>query len=106
MDSWVKQTGYPLLQVEAERGDSEVRLNLSQRRFLYDHLLSEDDEDQTTWQVPISVITARSAEKAAQLMDGPRASVSLRNVPPSHPLDWFKGERRADRLLPRELFAG
>ena len=90
MDSWVKQTGYPLLQVEAERGDSEVRLNLSQRRFLYDHLLSEDDEDQTTWQVPISVITARSAETAAQLMDGPRASVSLRNDPPSHPLDWIK----------------
>lgn len=90
MDSWVKQMGYPLIQVESERTSSEVRLGLSQRRFLYDHLLGESEEDSTLWQVPVIIARAGSAEKTSLLMSERQASVSLRDGAAQSAGDWVK----------------
>ena len=69
MNTWIKQTGYPVLQVETQRRETEARLKLSQRRFLYDHLLGEGEADGTTWQVPVTVIGPEASQKTSVLMD-------------------------------------
>ena len=75
MDSWVKQMGYPVLEVEVDRTKDQVVLGLSQRRFLYDHLLG-DQPDSTVWQVPVSVAQP-GAEREALLMNETAASLTL-----------------------------
>ena len=90
MNSWVKQTGYPVLQVETHRNDGEVRLSLSQRRFLYEHILGEAEEDHTVWQVPVSVIRARTSPKVSLLMSERSAELSLGSGVEPSPQDWVK----------------
>ena len=75
MNTWVKQMGYPLLEVEIQRRDAEVDVRLSQRRFLYDHLLGEGKEDPALWQVPVSLMREGSSGKVSLLM-GEREAVS------------------------------
>jgi puromycin-sensitive aminopeptidase len=75
MNSWVKQTGYPVLDVAINRDGNEPVLGLSQQRFLYDHLL-EAQPDATTWQVPVSIVSG-NALTTSLLMQDSTASVSL-----------------------------
>ncbi|MBF8267012.1 MAG: hypothetical protein HW388_520 [Dehalococcoidia bacterium] len=90
MNTWVKQTGYPLLQVETRREATRVHLSLSQQRFLYDHLLGEGEKDATTWQVPVSVTRGGNSERAALLMRGHEASLALDGRPTAKAQDWVK----------------
>ena len=76
MNTWIKQTGYPLVQAELERGDDQARLRLAQGRFLYDHLLGGPG-DETLWQVPVGVISARSGDTTSALMAGREMTVLL-----------------------------
>ncbi|SVA89364.1 uncharacterized protein METZ01_LOCUS142218, partial [marine metagenome] len=58
MDSWTKQTGFPV--ISAKRQDSKLELN--QRRFLYENISSDTaSEDPTEWYVPFKI----SSEKAS-----------------------------------------
>jgi puromycin-sensitive aminopeptidase len=75
MNSWVKQTGYPVLNVAINRSGNEPVVGLSQQRFLYDHLL-EEQSDATVWQVPVSIASAK-APITSLLMQDSSASVSL-----------------------------
>ena len=77
MDSWVKQMGYPVLSAGAQRHGGEVRVALSQQRFLYDHLMEDGEEDSTLWQVPIGIAREGSDEKVTALMGDREAEVSL-----------------------------
>ncbi|MSQ41026.1 MAG: M1 family peptidase [Dehalococcoidia bacterium] len=77
MNVWVKQTGYPLLQVETRTRDSEASLHITQRRFLYDHLLEEGAEDTTLWPVPVSVLTPGSPQMLSLLMRDREATIPL-----------------------------
>lgn len=74
MDSWVKQTGYPVVDVDIKREGGNLVLGLRQERFLYDHLL-EAQQDATVWQVPVSV--GRSGVTTKLLMDDSSASLTL-----------------------------
>ena len=76
MDSWVKQTGFPIIHVNVEREGTSVQMNLSQERFLYDHLLGAD-KDPTLWQVPIKVRRAGSEEVDSFLMQAREVTRSL-----------------------------
>ena len=87
MDSWVLQTGYPVLQVEADRGGDEVQLSLTQERFVYDRLLGEEEPMSEVWQVPVSVSGPGQAS-ASTVMDTQTAVVSLPAASPSE--DWYK----------------
>jgi puromycin-sensitive aminopeptidase len=75
MDSWVKQTGYPVLNVDLKRGADGIVLGLKQQRFLYDNLL-DSTPDASVWQVPASVAAA-GAETQALLMNESSASTTV-----------------------------
>ena len=45
MNTWIKQPGYPVLDVEVSRNTQGISLSLSQRRFLYDGLLTQRGSD-------------------------------------------------------------
>ncbi len=54
MDSWVKQTGFPM--ISADRAQDSNNINLSQTRFLYDHIEGKlGDKENTSWFVPIKI---------------------------------------------------
>ena len=66
MDSWIKQTGFPVLTVETS-SDGKA-LALTQERFLYDRLAGQDPGP-ATWKVPVSVITSESSPTPPILME-------------------------------------
>ena len=86
MDSWVKQTGYPVLQIEADRRADGVQVSLSQERFVYDRLLGEEPNPEV-WQVPVSV-SAPGVASASTVMDTREAVITLPAASPSE--DWYK----------------
>jgi puromycin-sensitive aminopeptidase len=55
MDSWVKQTGYPLVTVATNRSSGNVEFQFQQERFLYDHLLGGDGTEEAFWKIPLNV---------------------------------------------------
>ena len=69
MDSWVLQTGYPMLDVGIEREDGNLNLHIRQSRFVYDAILDDSEADETLWKVPIGVYTSNGSEGASKLMD-------------------------------------
>ena len=87
MDSWVKQTGYPVLQVQAARSEDEVQVSLSQERFVYDRLLGEEEPNPEVWRVPVTV-SAPGASSASMVMEAKEAAVSLPAASPAN--DWYK----------------
>ena len=87
MDSWVKQTGYPVIEVKAARNDSEVQVSLSQERFVYDRLLGDEEPNPEVWQVPVS-ISSPGPVSAAAVMDDRDAVITLLAARPSD--DWYK----------------
>ena len=90
MNTWVKQTGYPLLQVETHRQGPEVNVHLSQRRFLYDHLLDEGARDPTLWQVPVSIVGAGASQEASLLMGEQEAILPVGDGGAATSHDWVK----------------
>ena len=79
MNTWVKQAGYPVVTVE-ESTDAYIGgpvLSLTQSRFLYDRLMSPEDEDSSRWQAPISIQQAGVQSKVAALMVGDTLNVPL-----------------------------
>jgi len=89
MAAWVNQTGYPVLETKARR-DGEVHVELTQRRFLYDHLLEEDNEDTTLWPVPIPVMTGPTCQQASFLLEDKSASFAATSVLGTKTDDWVK----------------
>jgi len=65
MDTWIKQVGYPLIEIEKKRSsDGNTDIDLTQTRFLY----SGPNNDSTLWHVPITSISAGEGDEHAQLM--------------------------------------
>ena len=87
MDSWVKQTGYPVLQISADRGSDGVQVSLTQERFVYDHLLGEEEPNPEVWQVPVSVSAPRDTT-ASTVMESKDAVITVPAPRPSE--DWYK----------------
>ena len=89
MDSWVKQMGYPVLQVDSERAEEHLELSMSQERFVYDRPLgpgSPEDggSDPEVWQVPVTVNSGGEAS-AATVMEGRETRLEMPAVG-----GWFK----------------
>jgi puromycin-sensitive aminopeptidase len=73
MNSWVKQTGFPVLSVE--KSDNEIIL--SQKRFLYENINYKDDfDDQSKWYIPINIQTSNKGI-ISELMDTNIKSIPL-----------------------------
>jgi puromycin-sensitive aminopeptidase len=100
MDTWTKQMGYPVLQVQTQQTADHVALALSQERFVYDHLL--DDGTPLTpplpagdtgelWRVPVRVSHAGAAEPTSLLMSERQARLRLEGRPSTDPRrQWVK----------------
>ena len=80
MDSWVKQMGYPVLQVESDRTGGQTTLSVTQERFVYDRLLDDggpdSDFDNEVWRVPVSA-SQGSEESAVTVMDGRQTQIDV-----------------------------
>ena len=66
MNTWVKQAGYPFIQVETSTHNTGVVISLSQQRFLYDLLMPDSVKTPALWQVPVTVSSRDT--KASALM--------------------------------------
>ena len=86
MDTWLHQTGYPYLDAEIERGETEITVSVDQRRFVYDSIIDDAGEDDTLWHVPIRARSAKSDDAASTLQMGRSASLSVGGGPN----DWVK----------------
>ena len=89
MDSWTKQMGYPVLQVETSGTPEKPELVLTQERFVYDRLLGESDPDPEVWRVPIRVSQSGAGESTSLLMDDRSVRLPLESSAASAQ-SWFK----------------
>ena len=89
MNTWTKQMGYPVLQVESAGPPGQRELVISQERFVYDRLLEYQGPEPEIWSVPIR-ITYGSKEPAALLMEGRQARVPLEGPAVAGDQQWFK----------------
>jgi len=89
MNTWVRQTGFPLLDVRIDRKGGEATATITQSRFLFEHIVGGSDE-KTRWRVPVSVARAGSREVTRFLMKRRRETraVGKRRRPESQ--DWIK----------------
>ncbi|MEK6807571.1 MAG: M1 family metallopeptidase [Nanoarchaeota archaeon] len=69
MNSWLKQTGYPIIDVKLEG----QKLLLSQKRFL----LEPEKEDKSIWAIPLTIVTD-SGEEISVLMEEKKKEVKLK----------------------------
>ena len=77
MDTWVRQTGYPVVAVETTRGQDGAALSATQSRFVYEHLVDPDASDDTIWHVPLSAASGGDDATTSMLMDGREATMPL-----------------------------
>ncbi len=89
MDSWTKQMGYPVLQVNTAGTKEQPELELSQQRFVYDALLGEGEPDPELWRVPIRISSSGSSEATSLLMDERTVRTPLAH-PSGQGQNWFK----------------
>ncbi|MDE0823369.1 MAG: M1 family metallopeptidase [Dehalococcoidia bacterium] len=85
MDSWVKQMGYPVLQVESDRSGAKTQLSVSQERFVYDSLLGDSEPDAEVWRVPISA-SQGGEESPITVMEGNQTQIEV----PGNSDSWVK----------------
>ena len=83
MDSWVKQTGFPILSVS--RNNRSV--NVKQERFLYENISSDTiTPSNTTWFIPIKIGTKGTDKFLSKLMSSSKQFIEL----PKGLDNWFK----------------
>ena len=88
MDTWVMQTGYPLVDVQVERGPEAAEVSLSQSRFLYEHILGRQQDGDALWAAPVQATTGPGGDGFSVLMDGRQARASVSHAGSSDP--WIK----------------
>lgn len=89
MDSWVKQTGFPLLEAEVARSGGEARITLRQSRFLYEHVLGVSEQE-TRWKVPVHVRRAGGPDPVRFLMEEASVTRPLGRAQRPDSEDWIK----------------
>ena len=78
MDTWVQQTGYPVVNVSISEIDStEVHISAKQGRFIYEHLVDPNKSDDSLWHVPLSVRTSIDDRHDSLLMDSRETTMRL-----------------------------
>jgi len=88
MDSWVKQTGFPMITFDTN--DNSSNINLSQTRFLYEHIEGEPEHvDETAWYVPIKISSSEDNNVATILMESRDLNIQLDTNTVSE-TSWFK----------------
>jgi puromycin-sensitive aminopeptidase len=79
--------GYPVLEVQADRGADGVEVSLSQERFVYDRLLGDVEAGPEVWRVPVTV-SAPGTASASTVMESKESILTLPAASPAD--DWYK----------------
>ena len=83
MDSWVQQTGFPIINVSKKGGS----LLVDQDRFLYENILDNQSvKDQTRWQIPLNVGFHGDTSPISVLFADETTKINL----PSETGEWIK----------------
>ena len=70
MNSWVKQTGFPVLEVQTRRAKGKTTVRLGQQRFLYDNILTKAKRpDKALWKAPVTIARGGSKNTTAVLLE-------------------------------------
>ncbi|MGH2545228.1 MAG: M1 family metallopeptidase, partial [Ardenticatenaceae bacterium] len=69
MDSWVMQTGYPVLDADIARRNGSATVSVSQNRFVYESISGTQEQEDTLWYVPVSAKSASNQQPVSRLMD-------------------------------------
>jgi puromycin-sensitive aminopeptidase len=87
MDSWIRQTGYPVLQVRISRDENETEVRIEQKRFLF----GDGDNQPIVWPVPVVVSGKGAMGVDKVLMDGKESTLRLEKGRPASPSHgWVK----------------
>ena len=87
MDSWISQTGYPVIQADIRREAGQVEAHLSQRRFLY----TGPTQDPTVWRVPIRVSSSGASQTNSIVLEDREGTLRLEQALPQGGGDaWVK----------------
>ena len=88
MNSWIKQSGYPVVDLSISCTDKQQAILLKQHRFLF----SGSQNDQTLWEIPITVLT-NTNENQSTIMSTRSASFVIPNSDDKNPTAWVKLNR-------------
>ena len=91
MNSWTQKAGYPLIDIEESNG----KLFFNQSRFFSSIISQVRSSDNTSWIIPISMITENSKEPQYYLMDKIKIDISRKDN------SWYKlnyGEKSLVRV--------
>jgi puromycin-sensitive aminopeptidase len=86
MDSWIKQTGHPVLDTKVSRLSNQANVDLSQKRFLYNQVLGGDTNG-SLWQVPVSIAARRQESAASTLLVRETDTINIKDISAA---DWVK----------------
>lgn len=86
MSMWTLKKGYPLISVTSRQDGSKRILTLSQEKFSADGQLNADDQ-QSTWLIPISIITQNNPKPIKILLENRTQEVIIENVEAN---EWVK----------------
>jgi puromycin-sensitive aminopeptidase len=89
MDTWTAQMGYPVLNVESKHDANGLKLQISQSRFLFSHLVDGDAGD-SSWKVPISVATSWGESPEPTLMESAKDTIAIKSAGADASQTWFK----------------
>jgi len=89
MGTWVKQTGFPLLDVRVSRTGKDATVRLTQSRFLYEHVAGAR-EGKALWKVPIRIARAGAPEIERSLMQKRTETRSVAKGKRLSERDWIK----------------
>ncbi len=89
MDTWLRQTGYPVIHVKREHKNGQMKLELSQERFLYEK--NFETSENSLWNIPVGITTETNNTRAFLLLDTKKTEVdtSLFPVVPNQS-EWIK----------------
>src|SRR6266566_2957835 len=89
MGTWVKQTGFPLLDVRVSRTGKGATVRLTQSRFLYEHVAGVR-EGKALWKVPIRIARSGAPEIERSLMQKRTETRSVAKGKRLPERDWIK----------------
>ena len=91
MESWTTQTGFPVLKVKTEKQHDSLSINFEQNQFRYDNILNESTQNDSLWQIPISVSSSATDSTIRELMTTRAFTLNLKHqntswikINPSH----------------------
>jgi puromycin-sensitive aminopeptidase len=90
MNTWTKQTGYPVLDAKIHSKENLIEVNLTQSKFIYENILGKTDTKEILWHIPITIRSASNANPVSILMDNQKITTNVEPAPYGSSDEWVK----------------